>query len=86
MLNKSEYEKLLQNISLKFLPADALLSGIEIKYKDKIKKFKENKLVDAYTYIKDLQYKGEKFFVYFKFKDDDIHQQSENFAFDLLYS
>lgn len=86
MLNKSEYENLLQNISLKFLPADALLSEIEIKYKDKIKKFKENKLVDGYTYIKDLQYKGEKFFVYFKFKDDDIHQQSENFAFDLLYS
>lgn len=85
MLNNDEFETILQRISLKYLPIDSLLSDIEIKHNNNIKKYKNDKIFDAYNIIKDFEEKKENFIVKFNFKDDSVHQQSKNFAFDLLY-
>lgn len=86
MLSQNDYEKILQQLSFQYYPDISLLDKVEINYKGKIKKFKNEKIFDAYTWLQELDEKQEKYLIHFTFKDSSLFYLSENFAFDLIYT
>lgn len=86
MLNTSDYDNILQTLSLIYFPPIDLLSNVEIKFKGKVKKFENDKIIDAYEVIRELKNNKISSEVHFSYENNSIIEQSENFVLDLIYS
>ena len=80
MLDDTDYDDILQKISLMFLPDVSNLNELVIRKNKKTTSYKGADILLAYNMLcsgKDIR---------FVYKNDDIRKKSESYVMDLLYS
>ena len=86
MLDDTDYDEILQKISLMFLPDVSNLNELVIRKNKKTTSYKVADILLAYNMLcsgKDIKNNEDIRFVY---KNDDIRKKSESYVMDLLYS